>query len=173
MKRKDLAKIYQTIINKINTGSSYEDIYEEFGYSKTRIMMYCTANNLLVAPEGSLAHRRHLFPLDAHLFSSASLKYISKKNDAKQKGIEFSIKFEEIPWVKTCPILGIELDYMCQGRQENSVSFDRIDNTKGYIINNVCVLSWRANRIKNDGTEDEHRRIAEFLHNIRKSENKT
>ena len=65
-------------------------------------------------------------------------------------------------------LLGIELDYFAEVRKEASASFDRVDNTKGYIPGNVLVISWRANRIKNDGTAQEHRQIADFIdkHNL-------
>ena len=77
---------------------------------------------------------------------------------------EFSISFGDLVFPTHCPILGIELDYFSQdGRQENSPSFDRIDPLKGYIKGNVAVISWRANRIKNDGTAEEHEKIAKFM----------
>jgi hypothetical protein len=60
-------------------------------------------------------------------------------------------------------LLGIELDYFAERTQENSPSFDRVDSSKGYVKGNVIVCSWRANRIKNDGTAEEHRKIYEFL----------
>jgi len=76
---------------------------------------------------------------------------------------EFSITFGEIDFPTHCPVLGIELDYFAHGRSENSPSFDRIDPSKGYISGNVAVISWRANRIKNDGTAEEHEKIAQFI----------
>jgi predicted DNA-binding protein YlxM (UPF0122 family) len=80
---------------------------------------------------------------------------------------EFSINFGDLVFPTHCPILGIELDYFSQnGRQENSPSFDRIDPSKGYIKGNVAVISWRANRIKNDGTAEEHQKIASFMKTV-------
>jgi polyhydroxyalkanoate synthesis regulator phasin len=76
---------------------------------------------------------------------------------------EWDITFDDLFFPTHCPILGIELDYYASERQENSVSFDRLDTTKGYIKGNVMIMSWRANRIKNDGTAEEHQRIADFL----------
>lgn len=96
-------------------------------------------------------------------------KYRSKKANARRQGIEFWISFSEIDWPTHCPILGIKLDYDTEGRQENSVSFDRIDPSKGYVPGNVIVISWRANRLKNDGTWEEHKKIADFYKNFLQS----
>jgi hypothetical protein len=57
----------------------------------------------------------------------------------------------------------MELDYFSDSRTENSVTFDRIDPSKDYISGNVVIISWRANRIKNDGTAEEHQKIADFI----------
>lgn len=89
--------------------------------------------------------------------------FTRKRQNAKQTGWEWDIVMSDLDWPTHCPILGLELDYFAECRMENSPSFDRIDNTKGYVQGNVQVISWRANRIKNDGTAAEHRRIAEYL----------
>jgi hypothetical protein len=90
-------------------------------------------------------------------------KYRLKKANANRSGKEFTIAFGELDFPTHCPILGIELDYFSEGRQENSPSFDRFDPSKGYVSGNVAVVSWRANRIKNDGTADEHQKIADWM----------
>lgn len=79
------------------------------------------------------------------------------------------IPFSElVPAPTHCPVLGVKLDYsekIVNGRSEFSPSLDRIDPMKGYTKDNVAVISWRANRIKNDGTTEEHRLIYEFMKN--------
>lgn len=90
-------------------------------------------------------------------------KYNAKRANAQRFRKEFSIYFGDIDWPTHCPVLGIELNYFSEGRQENSVSFDRKNPTKGYIKDNVVILSWRANRIKNDGTAEEHELIAKYI----------
>lgn len=89
--------------------------------------------------------------------------FIRKKQNVKQSKWEFSITMNDIEWNSHCPVLGVELDWFAEVRSENSPSLDRIDTQKGYIPGNVQIVSWRANRIKNDGTADEHRLIAEYL----------
>lgn len=98
------------------------------------------------------------------IYQTMREKFSRKKANAQKSGIEFEINFGELTFPTHCPILGIELDYFSDGRVENSVSFDRIDPKKGYVSGNVVIVSWRANRIKNDGSADEHQKIADFLY---------
>lgn len=44
-----------------------------------------------------------------------------------------------------------------------SYSLDRVDNKKGYVPGNVVVMSYKANRLKNDGTAEEHETIAKWM----------
>jgi hypothetical protein len=84
---------------------------------------------------------------------------------AKKNGVEFSLVPEDLEWPTHCPILGVEIEYRGRGRGalSNSASLDRLDNSKGYVAGNVFVISWRANRIKNDATAEEHRKIAAWI----------
>lgn len=101
--------------------------------------------------------------LDQDLYIEKRRKFLAKRNNAKRVGEVFTIGFSEVEWPTHCPILGMELDFFAEGRQENSVSFDCIEPTKGYTLGNTAVMSWRANRIKNDGTAEEHKLIADFI----------
>lgn len=96
------------------------------------------------------------------LYEAKRHKWRGKKGNANSRGIPFSLTFATIDWPSHCPVLGIKLDYEAVGRQEDSVSFDRLDPSKGYEDGNVVIVSWRANRIKNDGTPEEHQKIADF-----------
>lgn len=87
-----------------------------------------------------------------------------KKYNANKLGIEFDIQFGDIDFPEYCPIFGVKLDYFSEnGRQENNPTFDRKDPLKGYVTGNVFIVSWRANRIKNDGTAEEHRQIYNWM----------
>jgi hypothetical protein len=103
-------------------------------------------------------HRKSL------IYQTMREKFRAKKANASRAGFEFTIDFGELTFPTHCPILGIELDYFSENRAENTVTFDRINSDKGYISGNVAIISWRANRIKNDGTADEHQKIADFLY---------
>lgn len=97
------------------------------------------------------------------IYKAMREKFRNKKANAKSKGIEFTVPFGELEFPEYCPVLGIPIDYFAEGnRSENSPSFDRVDSSKGYVSGNVVVVSWRANRIKNDGTPEEHYKIAQF-----------
>lgn len=97
------------------------------------------------------------------IYQIARDKFRNKKYNAISAGIEWSIDFGDLEFPVVCPVLGIEIDYWAESRKENSLSFDRIDNSKGYVKGNVTLMSWRANRIKNDGTAEEHKKIYEFM----------
>lgn len=86
------------------------------------------------------------------------------KRSARIKGLEFNITADDIQFYILCPYLRIPLVYDgATGRTDNSASLDRIDSTKGYISGNVEIISWRANRIKNDATPKEIELIARRL----------
>ena len=82
---------------------------------------------------------------------------------ARRKGLEFNISENDIEWGTHCPVLGIEIDYSVRGKhKDNSPTLDRSDNRKGYVRGNVCVISFRANEIKSNGTAEELRLVAEY-----------
>lgn len=92
--------------------------------------------------------------------------YRAAKNRAKTRGIEFDIDQSDVFVPDVCPVLGIKISI--GGDRMNSPSLDRIDNNKGYIKGNVCVISFRANALKSDGSLDEIRAIANYLESHRK-----
>jgi len=83
---------------------------------------------------------------------------------ASKEEREFCISADDLqPLPAHCPVLGIPLDYSKVIGRDNWPSVDRVDSSKGYVPGNVCVISYRANRIKNDGTLDEHVRIVDYM----------
>ncbi len=151
----------------IEQGLSYSEVARCIGVSRQAVHEYCTRNFIIKKIKDKKISKRkqkkQKFPLGEELYPVASLKFSRKRENAKKRNIEFTITMEDIEWPVLCPVLDIELDYDSSGRSENSVSFDRINPNKGYIPGNVQIVSWRANRIKNDGTAEEHRKIAEYL----------
>lgn len=83
---------------------------------------------------------------------------------AKRNGIEFSIDEGDVHIPEYCPILEIKLGPVRVTNKEKdfSPSLDRIDTTKGYIKNNVAVISWRANRYKSNMTQDDISRLYKY-----------
>lgn len=74
--------------------------------------------------------------------------YWGAKNRAKKNGLEFNLKVTDINIPDVCPMLGIPLRAGINEASDNSPTLDRVDNTKGYTIDNVWVVSRRANTIK-------------------------
>lgn len=92
------------------------------------------------------------------------IKYllVDARRRAAAKGLEFSLRAEDIVIPERCPVLGIELR-VGGAERECSPSLDRIDNRLGYTPSNVRVLSFRANRLKADATPDELRAILAYV----------
>lgn len=99
---------------------------------------------------------------DWYINNLRHMMWKNAKRRAKDKGIDFSIKEEDIVITDVCPVLGIPL-IVGVVRNDNSPTLDRIDNTKGYIVGNIRVISWRANRIKGDATSKEISLVLEYM----------
>lgn len=80
--------------------------------------------------------------------------YNLAKRRAKNKGLEFNIEHSDVVVPEYCPLLGIKINSYSL-HQDFRPSIDRIDSKKGYIKGNIMVVSWKANRLKNNsnGTE--------------------
>jgi hypothetical protein len=85
------------------------------------------------------------------------------KSRARISGIQFSIGLEDIIIPEICPYFGIAINRDNENSKDDSPSLDRIDSQKGYIKGNVEVISQRANQIKNNGSCEEHRLIADRM----------
>ena len=84
------------------------------------------------------------------------------KSSAKKRGIPFDMTvydFYLIDFPITCPILGIPLKWNRGKPKDNSYSFDRINSQEGYVLDNLEIISFRANRAKNNLTEEELKKI--------------
>ncbi len=99
--------------------------------------------------------------------------YYGAKTRAKKLGIEFSLKLGELDIPETCPVLGIPMEKSTTGKREDgSPSLDRLDNSKGYTPDNVKVISWRANKLKNNSSIEELEAIVDYMkRNTRQQEN--
>ena len=80
------------------------------------------------------------------------------KQSAKKRNIPFEMTvfdFYLIDFPITCPVLNIPLKWNRGKALDNSYSFDRIDSSKGYTLDNLEIISVKANRAKNNLTEEE------------------
>lgn len=86
------------------------------------------------------------------------------KARAKEKNVPFEIERGDIFVPEFCPVLGIRLAHSWgHGPKDETPSLDRIKPSKGYVRGNIAVISNRANRMKSDGTAEEHERIAAWM----------
>ena len=96
------------------------------------------------------------------------------RKNAKKRNLTFSLKVKDKkPLItKRCPILNIKYELnkkdltwgskKGQNNWANSMSVDRIDNSRGYISGNVVLVSSLANAIKNQATPDQILKVGNF-----------
>ena len=85
-----------------------------------------------------------------------SNKLLGLRNSAKSRGIEFDLSFAKVKRLlsaKVCYFSGVKLTRI-EG-DDNQLSIDRVDNTRGYVDDNVVACARRLNRRKGDLTIDE------------------
>lgn len=96
--------------------------------------------------------------------SPAAVMWSDAKARAKKRGVEFSIDVSDVVIPTHCPILGIALQRTIDaGHRHHAPSLDRIDPQRGYVRGNVAVISHKANRLKGEGTVEEHEAIAVWM----------
>jgi hypothetical protein len=85
---------------------------------------------------------------------------------AEHIGIKFALKREDIVLPEKCPILGVTLKWGREYGMPDSYSLDRIEPSLGYVKDNIQIISFRANYLKNDGSAQEHRAIADYMDSL-------
>ena len=101
-----------------------------------------------------------------HRYLKASMVYDAKMR-AKKKNMDFNLLKKEIHFPEMCPVLNIKLVH---GREDwkSSPTIDRIDNSKGYVLDNCIVVSNLANTIKNSATPSEILKVGKFYKKLYK-----
>ena len=94
--------------------------------------------------------------------------WYSAKKRAKARDLPFDITPLDIHIPERCPVLGVKLVVGVGrgpgiGPAENAPTLDRIDPSRGYVRGNIAVISWRANRVKDNATAAEHRLLADWM----------
>lgn len=79
---------------------------------------------------------------------------------AKRAGVPFDLTAADVVIGDLCPVLGISL---VRGSGDGAPTIDRRIPELGYVRGNVTVISNKANRIKNDATLEDLKRIALWL----------
>lgn len=73
---------------------------------------------------------------------------------AGKKGIEFSLTKEDIIIPDICPILKVPFIQGTKGNYDYTPTIDRIDNSLGYVIGNIQIITNKANTMKNSATPE-------------------
>ena len=91
---------------------------------------------------------------------------LAAKRRSKMKNLEFNLNFEDIEIPEFCPVFNIPLYISDGGKTDNSPSLERIDNDKGYTKTNTIVVSWKANRMKNNSSIDDLNKLVAFYNKL-------
>lgn len=110
-----------------------------------------------VANEDSVRHQRR------RRADPVKYKIEKLRTRARRFGVPFDLTAADLTIPTHCPVLGVPLRGFGEGRAENAPEFDRLVPALGYVKGNVAIISRRANRLKNDGTVEEHARITEWM----------
>jgi predicted HicB family RNase H-like nuclease len=103
-----------------------------------------------------LDRKKELAPIQRNKHRLSSIFWASKQN-AKKRNLDHNIDLEYIKELfntqqSLCYYTNKEMfiDTRTKKNNEDSVSLDRVDSSKGYIKGNVVLCRWVVNRIKND-----------------------
>ena len=89
------------------------------------------------------------------------------KARARKRGYSSDLTIDDVGIPERCPVFGIPLDVAAETNADNLPSIDRKDPSKGYVKGNVWVISWRANRLKNNATLEELKMLVAALEHQR------
>lgn len=92
----------------------------------------------------------------------------TKRGECKKKDIiiDLTPDYLENIWTGICPIFNTKISFNYKGRGSGNINqahLDRINPNKGYIKENVCWISGRANRIKYNATIKELEQILTYM----------
>lgn len=156
-----------TIKSLLKEGKRLEEIGKKYKVSKQRIYQILTKFGI-----DTPNRKRANFLRDKEPKYYWLSRILCNKKITQEKRLKI---LNELNIPDVCPILGFELNYNGVERAgwtrgENSPSIDRIDSNKGYEVDNLQIISWRANRIKNDSTPEELMLIAKYMQELTKKD---
>jgi hypothetical protein len=155
----------QTLLKE---GNTLEQIGKSYGVTKQRMYQVLTKFGIATGQRKCKNFLKDKEPKYYWLNRILATKKIPKE--------ERLILLDSMLLPDFCPIFNIKLNYNGNGmeggwsRTDDSPSLDRIDSTKGYTKDNIQVISWRANRIKNDSTPEELLLLAEYMLRLTKKD---
>ena len=158
-------------------GKSFREIAKQLGRTYNGVRLALTPAAAEKARQATAARRAKAKAEDPEAFYAKEraqlrqyhqrkpeLKMLySARESAKRQGIPFDLTEEDIVIPDICPVLGLSIQKSSGSRTYGSPSLDRLVPELGYVKGNVQVISWRANKLKGEGTAAEHQLIARWM----------
>ena len=162
--KKHLRDYYQchTTQRKLYANNYYLNHQEQ---AKQSVKTYQT-NNLEKIKQRRIIHYQSNITSYILKLSKANAKNKNATHTISEKDIQKKLnECQNKKGKYICPVLGIEMKIgIGRGKQlDNSLSIDCMNPKDGYTPDNIAIMSWRANHVKNDGTAEEHEKIAIFM----------
>ena len=86
---------------------------------------------------------------------------------AHRDGVPFALERGDITIPDLCPVFGVPFELPNgNGPGDYSPSLDRIKPELGYIVGNIRVISYKANRLRNNGTEAELTQVLAYVRSL-------
>lgn len=109
---------------------------------------------------------------ESYQCSTFHMRYDRWKANAKHRGIEFTVTEPELEMTpKICYYTGVDLTI--KSKEVNTISLDRLDNSKGYIPGNVVFCCEHINVMKSNLTHDQFVLLCQMVVNHKNSPNIT
>lgn len=159
-------------LEQIDHAASIDEIRPGVGYVVGNVAVISKLANTIKNDGTADEHRRIAEWMENRtqpdVIRSASTKkekrvVTSARQRAKEKGLDFDLRLEDIHFPEQCPVLNVLLESGTRHNHENAPSLDRVDASKGYTPDNVAIISHRANFVKSNGTAQQHRKIADWI----------
>lgn len=96
----------------------------------------------------------------AQIAAYKAAHYAAQK--AKDRGVAFDLELSDIIIPTHCPVFGFELKHGERRFCDTSPSIDRLIPALGYTKGNIMVVSWKANRLKNNAALEDLQKLANF-----------
>lgn len=131
-----------------------------------RVCDYCGGESVKLNEAGyvgNICHRCAAVRMKQYLVDNPTYYLVAAaRSRAKKMGMPFNITPEDVSIPEFCPVLGIRLIRGKMGDRDHSPSIDKIIPELGYTKGNVAIMSFRANRFKNDATIEELKKVVEW-----------
>ena len=95
--------------------------------------------------------------------------FLHRCTRAKTRATSLNVPFDLTPdylesiWTGKCAVFETEINLATERNNESAAELDRIIPKLGYTIGNVCWLSRRANRLKNNAALEELKTLLEWM----------